>query len=405
MSAHQQTDFTSTTLIRQEPRTAERPLQVGGRQRKSSTRSSWTHAVSTVPERELAGQETFLQMLSLERKRSERSGKPFLLVLMESSEVLQGEIGERVVKQIHSGLFSVIRDIDVPGWYEKGSALGIIFTEMSEAQPETIATIANRICEALTFCVDPAYAGKISVSCHVFPEKGTGKNNDGNGTMRFYPDVPRTQQQRRSEHLVKRSIDVLGSLLALLVLSPVMLVIAALIKLTSPGPVFFRQPRMGQFGIPFTFLKFRSMHANNDPKIHQQYVSQLIAGKVEGQSGAPVFKIKNDPRITRIGRFLRKTSLDELPQFVNVLKGEMSLVGPRPPIPYEFEQYDAWHRRRVLEIKPGITGLWQVEGRSKVTFDEMVRLDLMYARRWSIGMDLRILLMTPKAVIMGDGAC
>ncbi|HEU5450828.1 MAG TPA: exopolysaccharide biosynthesis polyprenyl glycosylphosphotransferase [Terriglobales bacterium] len=377
---------------------------MGGRQRKSTART-WAHAIAAAPEREIAGEATFLQMLSLERKRSERSGKPFLLVLMESSEALQGEIGERVVKQIQGGLFSAIRDIDVPGWYEEGSALGIIFTEMNEAQPEVIATIANRICEALTFCVDPAYAGKISVSCHVFPENVAGKNGNGGGTMRFYPDVPRTHQQRRSEHLVKRTIDVLGSLLALMLLSPVMLAIAALIKLTSPGPIFFRQQRVGQFGIPFTFLKFRSMHANNDPKIHQQYVSQLIAGKVDGQSGAPVFKIKNDPRVTRIGRFLRKTSLDELPQFVNVLKGEMSLVGPRPPIPYEFDQYDAWHRRRVLEIKPGITGLWQVEGRSKVTFDEMVRLDLMYARRWSIGMDLKILLMTPKAVFTGDGAC
>lgn len=383
----------------------ERPLPVSGRQRSKSSARSWTQAVSAVPEREIAGEATFLQMLSLERKRSERSGKPFLLVLMESDEVLQGEIGERVVKQMHGGLFSAIRDIDVPGWYEEGRALGIIFTEMGEAQPEIIATIANRICEALTYSVEPDYAGKISISCHVFPEKGAGKNSNGSGSMRFYPDVPRTQKQRRSEHLVKRSIDVLGSLLALMVLSPVMLVIAALVKLTSPGPVFFRQQRVGQFGIPFTFLKFRSMKANNDPKIHQQYVAQLIAGKVDGQSGAPVFKIKNDPRVTRIGRFLRKTSLDELPQFMNVLKGEMSLVGPRPPIPYEFDQYDAWHRRRVLEIKPGITGLWQVEGRSKVTFDEMVRLDLMYARRWSIGMDLRILLMTPKAVIMGDGAC
>jgi lipopolysaccharide/colanic/teichoic acid biosynthesis glycosyltransferase len=144
------------------------------------------------------------------------------------------------------------------------------------------------------------------------------------------------------------------------------------------------------------------MQHGNDPKLHQEFVTKLIKGELD--PGTKQFKIIADPRITPIGRFLRKTSLDELPQLFNVLKGDMSLVGPRPPVPYEFECYKTWHRRRLAEIRPGITGLWQVNGRSRVGFDEMVRLDLRYARAWSLWLDLRILLETPGAVVTGNGA-
>jgi lipopolysaccharide/colanic/teichoic acid biosynthesis glycosyltransferase len=144
------------------------------------------------------------------------------------------------------------------------------------------------------------------------------------------------------------------------------------------------------------------MKVNNDPAIHKAYVQNLIQKKVDQSNGT--FKIKNDPRITKVGRFIRKTSLDELPQFINVLKGEMSLVGPRPPIPYEFEHYYLWHRRRILEAKPGITGEWQVQGRSRTTFDDMVRMDLHYIRHQSVWLDLKILIKTPFAVVSGDGA-
>jgi len=149
------------------------------------------------------------------------------------------------------------------------------------------------------------------------------------------------------------------------------------------------------------------MHFQSDAKIHRDYVRRLIAGKDDagpGNNNGGLYKIKDDPRITRVGKFLRKTSLDELPQFFNVLKGDMSLVGPRPPIPYEVEAYDIWHRRRFLEVKPGITGLWQVYGRSRLKFEDMVRLDLQYARKWSLGLDLKILLDTPRAVFFGEGA-
>ena len=162
----------------------------------------------------------------------------------------------------------------------------------------------------------------------------------------------------RSPAALKRAMDVLGSSLALVLLSPIFLAIAIAIKLSSPGPILFRQKRIGQYGAPFTCLKFRSMHAVNDPKIHIEHVKRFVAGNVEpwalATNGKPIYKLTNDPRLTRVGRFLRKSSLDELPQLLNVLRGEMSMVGPRPAVPYEFEAYDVWHRRRLLEVKPEI---------------------------------------------------
>jgi lipopolysaccharide/colanic/teichoic acid biosynthesis glycosyltransferase len=203
-------------------------------------------------------------------------------------------------------------------------------------------------------------------------------------------------------------MDVAGSIGGILICSPFLIAIPVLIKLTSNGPVLFRQQRIGLLGKDFTFLKFRSMVANSDPAIHKKYVEDLIQNRIgdkeqEGKAG-PVYKLTNDPRITPLGRFLRKTSLDELPQLFNVLKGNMSLVGPRPPIPYEVAAYQSWHRRRIIEVKPGITGLWQVRGRSRTTFDEMVRLDLQYISTQSLWLDIKLILQTPLAVLIGSGA-
>ena len=194
----------------------------------------------------------------------------------------------------------------------------------------------------------------------------------------------------------------------LILCAPVFLVIALAIRTSSKGPILFKQRRVGQYGQHFTFLKFRSMQVNNDHSVHKEYVTQFIASGASKQpsngTGEGVYKLTNDTRVTRVGKFLRRTSLDELPQFLNVLKGEMSLVGPRPPIPYELAAYQTWHRRRLLEVKPGITGLWQVTGRSRVTFDEMVRLDLRYATSWTPSLDFTILMRTPLAVLRGEGA-
>ena len=184
--------------------------------------------------------------------------------------------------------------------------------------------------------------------------------------------------------------------------APVMLVTMAAVKFSSPGPMLLRQVRIGRRGEPFKMLKFRTMYVNAGHGVHQEYMAWFI--KSSGQqprTGREVFKLTNDPRITRPGRILRRTSLDELPQFWNVLRGDMSLVGPRPPLPFEVDQYQPWHRRRVLEAKPGITGLWQVSGRSRTTFDDMVRLDLHYARTHTLWTDIKILAATPRAMFKG----
>jgi lipopolysaccharide/colanic/teichoic acid biosynthesis glycosyltransferase len=183
-----------------------------------------------------------------------------------------------------------------------------------------------------------------------------------------------------------------------------MALIALVIKLNSKGPVIFRQVRVGHQGRLFSFWKFRSMYVGNDATIHKEYVTNFISNDQPANEGEAVYKIVDDPRVTPVGRFLRKTSLDELPQLWNVLRGDMSLVGPRPPVPYEFDCYALWHRRRVLEVKPGITGLWQVMGRSRISFNEMVRLDIRYVQQWSLWLDFKILLQTPRAVLMGGGA-
>jgi lipopolysaccharide/colanic/teichoic acid biosynthesis glycosyltransferase len=219
--------------------------------------------------------------------------------------------------------------------------------------------------------------------------------------------VPHSRQERATIYdAIKRGLDVVGSSTLLAALAPLILVIAAAVKLKSNGPVFFEQERVGQRMKPFRMLKFRTMHADADHTLHHEYVTQFINSGGNPTGGTPgVFKLTNDPRVTSVGRFLRKTSLDELPQLFNVLRGDMSLVGPRPPLQYEVEQYKPWHCRRVLDAKPGITGLWQVTGRSRTTFDEMVRLDLRYARTCSIWNDIKILLATPRAVFSGRGAC
>jgi len=249
---------------------------------------------------------------------------------------------------------------------------------------------------------------QVTISFHVFPEDWDHEPGLRPSNPTLYPDLTKRDESRRSFRVMKRMMDVAGSLAALILLSPIFLIIAAAIKLTSHGPVLFRQSRIGQYGEPFVFLKFRSMYVNNDAGEHREYVRKLIAGTAEKQAsngnGSAVYKLTKDSRITRVGSFLRRTSLDELPQFLNVLQGKMSLVGPRPPLAYEVEAYDFWHRRRVLEAKPGITGLWQVNGRSRLKFDDMVRLDLRYARTWSPWLDLKILLRTPGAVVLGEGA-
>ncbi len=199
---------------------------------------------------------------------------------------------------------------------------------------------------------------------------------------------------------VKRLLDILFSATALLLLSPLMLVIAILVKRSSPGPVLFVQERIGTDGKPFKVYKFRTMAHNSDDAIHRQFAAMFISG--ERPRTSKKYKITDDPRVTPVGRWLRHTSLDELPQLINILKGEMSLVGPRPPIAYELDHYQPRHWER-LRVTPGLTGLWQVSGRSNVPFEEMVRMDIHYINNWSLLEDIRIILRTVPVVLKGTG--
>lgn len=205
--------------------------------------------------------------------------------------------------------------------------------------------------------------------------------------------------------LVKRTFDLIVSALAILFLLPVWLLISLLIKLDSKGPIFYTQERVGMDGRMFLLYKFRTMKADADPEIHKEYQRAFIAGRSEanlGDAAKPTYKLLADPRVTRVGKWLRRTSLDEVPQLLNVLMSDMSIVGPRPPIAYEVESYDLWHRKR-LDMKPGLTGLWQVSGRNRLPFEEMVRLDLFYIENWSLLLDVKIILRTVFVILGREG--
>jgi lipopolysaccharide/colanic/teichoic acid biosynthesis glycosyltransferase len=358
--------------------------------------------------REILNQDAFQRVIALERRRTERSRKPFVLMLLDMGDHLPSAATAKSLSRLLGAISLCTRATDVAGWYKADRVIGFMFTEIAmEDRRTTVSTIISRVSDMLRDHLSLEQFNRVSVSFHVFPEDWEQESPKPSNPV-FYPDLSRQSERKRVPGALKRGVDIMGSVVALICAFPLFVMIAVAIKATSKGPVFFRQRRIGQHGRPFVFLKFRSMYVGNNPGIHKKYVQQMIAGKAARQpsaaSGQGVFKLTKDPRITKVGSFLRRTSLDELPQFINVLKGEMSLVGPRPPVPYEVEAYDLWHRSRLLEAKPGITGLWQVSARSRVTFDEMVRLDLRYARSWTPWLDLQILLRTPGAVFLGEGA-
>lgn len=354
-------------------------------------------------------EKSFQRMIAIERKRTERTKEPFLLMLLDSGKYPESESNEAALAAMATALLQASRETDVVGWYKDGSAIGVMFTGLQISDKNTIlSTIMNRVKTIFKDELVFNQFTQVSLSFHLFPDDWDQDDTGRPSNPALYPDLMIPGQRRKSLLIVKRAIDILGSALALLVMAPVFLLIALAIKFTSRGPVFFRQERVGQYGKCFTMLKFRSMYVNNDHRVHKQFVTELINNQLDScpvnLKEAGVYKLRNDKRVTRIGKLLRRSSLDELPQFLNVLSGEMSLVGPRPALRYELEAYQTWHRRRILEAKPGITGLWQVIGRSRVKFDEMVRMDLRYAMQWSPWLDLKILAMTPLAVIRGTGA-
>ena len=379
------------------------------------------------PETGLYSRSFFLVRLKEERERSKRIGNPFSLIIVDvdgMSKALNGK-AKRSTSRIHQkklveGLVRQSRKIDIKGWLDL-KRVGIL---MPETKKIGALEFKVKICRQIR--QDRPGAEKLSLKEFIQVSTFGDGSPDGNGSSlnqyngegdwssledednAVYTDILSRNLSSLFMRSVKRIFDIVGSLFGIILASPLMLIIAVLIKLNSPGPVLFRQERFGFLGRRFTFLKFRSMVTNADQTIHESYVTDLINGQHgkinRGTTGRPLYKMNDDPRITPIGYILRKTSLDELPQLFNILKGEMSLVGPRPPIPYEVEKYKLWHWGRFFEVKPGLTGLWQVSGRSKTSFDDMVRLDLRYGDNWSLWLDIKIIFKTFHAVLSTEGA-
>src|SRR3989440_7290929 len=289
-----------------------------------------------LPERE------FVRALTLERKRAERSRKLFVVMRLEVRAHPRAE-RDTLLGRTLPIIRASIRETDIAGWHKQDAVLGVIFAELGTGGKESILGILRaKITAALRSTLPPEEIERVHITFHRFPDDWDS-GEPGQPVGNLYPDLVERDEARRVARGIKRGIDLLGATMALIVLTPVLVAVAIAIKLTSPGPVLFRQKRIGQYGVPFTCLKFRSMHAVNDSQIHKEYVTRFIAGSVDaGVSDTDdkvVYKLTADPRVTRVGRLLRKTSLDELPQLLNVLLGAMSLVGPRPPIPYELEAY------------------------------------------------------------------
>ena len=338
-------------------------------------------------------EELFAHLLVRERKLSERSKRTFVLLTVK---------GHESVERALVSLAAATRETDIVGWLKWPTTVGVVFAEIGDTDPAlAIEVVRGRLYQELERRRGPRAIANLSLEFRVYPEPVSGDSKPGPGAVDpvLHPDLLRDRRRHWLSDWIKRGLDTVASFSLLVLLAPLLLLVAALVRLSSPGPVLFRQARIGQMGKPFRMLKFRTMYVNAGENPHQEFITRFIKER-DSQS----YKLTNDRRITPVGSLLRKTSVDELPQLWNVLVGQMSLVGPRPPLPYELEHYSTWHRRRILEAKPGITGLWQVMGRSRTTFDQMVRLDLRYARTRGFWTDLGILLRTPAAVVSGKGA-
>ena len=341
-------------------------------------------------DRALFDEQLFRDVLQRERSRADRFEESFHLLTVKG---VDSPMALPAWAEITERLTRAKGRTDLVGWMAKGSALGLVVTGGTLDDLARARSLERCVRQHLVANVRPAGEWSVSV-----------ETCNGSTPASF---APCSESAPRRYLAMKRSLDIAGSLFLLLLFAPVFLLVAILVKATSRGPIIFKQVRIGQSARPFTMFKFRTMRADADYALHQEYVTTFITSTnaVTAGTKTPLFKIADDPRVTPIGHSLRRFSLDELPQFWNVLRGDMSLVGPRPPLHYEVDRYKPWHLRRVLEAKPGVTGLWQVTGRSRTTFDDMVRLDLRYARSRSIWMDIKILLATPRAVVTGKGAC
>jgi lipopolysaccharide/colanic/teichoic acid biosynthesis glycosyltransferase len=347
-----------------------------------------------------APRDAFLQHVRRERLRADRSGAPLSIVIFSFGQ--QWENAEQVQGQAHA-LFNFlsahIRETDILG-YAGQDRIGLLLTETdAKGLAANVAKLKEAMATMPVSIVGETYPDRVFDSLLAEPQDQAERTS-------FFLDA--SPDGRRYGYPTKRALDIVGAVIAILSFSPLMLLTALAIKMSSPGPVIFRQYRIGAEGVPFVFFKFRSMTSGADDGIHREYVTRLISGDDrdanQGGAGETLYKLKSDPRVTWVGKLIRRSSIDELPQLFNVLKGDMSLVGPRPPIPYEAERYRSWHFRRIFEMRPGMTGLWQVKGRGRTTFDEMVRLDLQYVHECSLLLDLKILARTVWVVVRCTGA-
>jgi lipopolysaccharide/colanic/teichoic acid biosynthesis glycosyltransferase len=344
----------------------------------------------------LSGQQ-FQAQLRREKRRSERSNAPLSIATfrVESADRDGIDNADRLLHLLSNSK----RETDILGCLDHDLVAIILPETGGQGLQHFIQKVADQVRDVC------AAIGSATYPDELFEALAAGRPNARELEPLFLDRAPGAVGRR---NLFKRCVDVTGAMTAILVFSPVMLVTALAIATTSRGPIIYRQVRLGQRGSPFVFYKFRSMHCSVDDTIHRAHVTKLIEGEPSGGGAASPSnawaKIQDDPRVTRIGRFIRKTKIDELPQLVNVLKGDLSLVGPRPPLPYEVEKYRSWHLRRILDTKPGITGLWQVEGGGQTTFEDMVRLDLRYIHRCSFMLDIRILLKTFTVVVRRGSA-
>ncbi len=339
----------------------------------------------------------FKELLVLERKRSERSGKPFLLSMVDVSSILKGKNKNEAAKNISSAIRKSCSEMDIKGWYNKNFVVGIIYVDIDSSK---IDSIIQKLKDNFAKVMSPSNYTQNKITYIVFPQIQNHENVNEDSNAFLYPLPATKSSSRRISLVIKRIIDIIGSIFAISIFSPFFIMIPILIKLTSKGPVFYKSKRVGMYGKKFTFLKFRSMFVANNNDCHKEFVKSFIqnSNKEKKNGEQRVYKLKDDSRITPLGKFLRKTNLDELPQFFNVLWGDMSLIGPQPCLPYEFEYYGLWHRLCLLESKPGITCIWQVEGRSTTTFETMVRMDIQYITKWSLLLDVKLLAKIPLCI-------
>jgi lipopolysaccharide/colanic/teichoic acid biosynthesis glycosyltransferase len=366
------------------------PSNIGSSAKSLEATVGGARAVDAFPETGVLQRGEWMRQLEFEKRRADRSKSPLSIALFRFEA---NNASDRPFSELIDLLCLKKRETDFVGCVDD--------TLVAVLLPDTTEHGARRFVAKIEQAgIQPGFASSVET----YPDQWLLDVKDTRARVAVHPaHVEARPLKHACAQCAKRTMDLVGAIFGLVVLAPVMAIVALAVKADSPGPVFYRQTRLGRGARPFTFYKFRSMFRDADERVHREYVTRLITGDGRASPQQPWSKLEADSRITLVGRFLRKTCLDELPQLFNVLKGDLSLVGPRPPLPYEAAAYESWHLRRVLEAKPGITGLWQVSGGNVATFDDMVRMDLRYVRRWSLLLDCRILIQTLVLVLRKRG--